>query len=78
MGLPARWVLEREDSNGVYLRDVGPWDKHLTVTNDVENVVDKIAPFLNGRRLFYFDSNGDLDEIIVVDGHFGGFRVLVK
>ncbi len=60
----------------VVIRDIGPWDKYLTVTNDAENVVRELAAnnlLQEGRRLFYYDSEGTLDEILVKDGCFVGF-----
>ena len=58
------------------IKDVGPWDQHPTVTNDAENVVRNLVAeghLPEGRRLFYFDSDGRLDEILVKDGQFVGF-----
>lgn len=57
----------------VVIRDLGPWDQYKTVTNDAENVVEFLveAEVLRpGDRLFYFDSSGQLDEILVKDGRF--------
>lgn len=59
------------------IRDVGPWDHHPTVTNDAEYVVSELVErgmLPGGRRLFYYDSDGNLDEIVVRDGKFAGFR----
>lgn len=64
---PSHWIV---------IKDVGPWDQHPSVTNDAENVVrDLVAQgyLPEGRRLFYFDSDGRLDEILVKDGQFVGF-----
>jgi hypothetical protein len=64
-----------EDSADVLLiRDLGPWDRFWTVTNGAEIVVAELASRLGGRRLEYFDSAGDRDEILVLDGRFAGFR----
>ena len=69
----ARYELVREDREGVLIRDLGPWSKHPTVTNAAEQVVAELLPTLRGRRLYYFDSNGELDELVVRDGRFAGF-----
>ena len=69
----ARWVVEHDGPERIVLRDVGPWDRHPTVTNDAENVVAEMAAVLDGRRLFYRDSEGAVDEILVRDGKFAGF-----
>lgn len=58
------------------IRDLGPWHRFLTVTNDVENVVAKLiadAKLPGERRLLYIDSHGDLDEIAIEKGRFYKF-----
>lgn len=55
------------------IRDVGPWDQHPTVTNDAEQVVSSLAFQLADRRLYYFDSEGELGELKVKGGKFVGF-----
>lgn len=70
----ARYAIDAHDTRLVVLRDLGPWDQHPTVTNDAAWVIAQVAPQLDGRRLFYFDSSGTLDELLVVDGAFAGFR----
>jgi hypothetical protein len=57
----------------VLIRDLGPWDKHPTITNAAEQVVEELAPLLNGRRLFYIDSSSITDELKHEDGKFTGF-----
>jgi hypothetical protein len=37
-------------------------------------VVEDLASMLNGRRLFYYDSEGELTELLVKDGKFAGFN----
>jgi hypothetical protein len=44
-----------------------------SLTNDVEAVVAAWAPRLGSRRLFYLDSTGAMDEIVIVDGRFHSF-----
>lgn len=66
-----RVVAETEES--VTLQDVGPWTVHATVTNDAEWVVEHLPVALRGRRLFYYDSDGEKDELLVKDGKFAGF-----
>ena len=65
----------------LYIRDVGPWDRFPTVTNDAEAVVEYLQThrLLEGnRRLLYRDSEGMWDEILVNDGRFAGFRIVVQ
>lgn len=73
MGRHANYRVITDDPEGLIIEDLGPWDKHYTVTNDVENVVRELAPRLAGRRLLYFDSIGELAELSVKDGRFAGF-----
>lgn len=63
MSRTAHWQPILETDHIMLIEDLGPWDVHRTITNDAENVVRLLAPFLRGRRLFYVDSAGDLDEI---------------
>lgn len=59
------------------IRDVGPWHEHPTVTNAAEAVVEelyRLGYLTTGKRLFYYDSLGWLDEIEHADGRFVGFR----
>ena len=69
----ASYQIVDETETSLTIRDVGPWDKHPTVTNDAEGVVYELAAQLRGRRLFYYDSENNLDEILVRDGAFDGF-----
>jgi len=79
MNRRAYYTIVENDLNRrapLVIRDVGPWDQHPTVTNDAEAVVMALASqgyLPNGRRLFYYDSEGALDEILVKDGQFVGF-----
>ena len=74
-----RTAVNEDDGPGqqpLVIEDCGPWDRHPTVTNDAEWVVaDLVAAGLlpPGRRLFYYDSEGAMDEILVRDGRFAGF-----
>jgi hypothetical protein len=72
---PANFEVVQNLTTGLVLtiRDLGPWDRHRTITNDAEGVVARLADQLVGRQLYYFDSEGILDEILVADGRFAGF-----
>ena len=65
-------ILERND-RFLIIEDLGPWNIYWSVTNDAEAVVLELAPELDGRRLLYRDSQGQLDEILIKDGQFAGF-----
>lgn len=70
----ANYSIESEMAGYITLRDEGPWDRFMTITNAAEEVVAEIAPRLGSRRLYYIDSEGRLDEIVVKDGRFAGFK----
>jgi hypothetical protein len=69
------------DRESVTIRDVGGTVEQMTVTNDAENVVAElrrsgVLPI--GKRLFYYDSDGQLDEILVDVSGFRGFAPVPK
>ncbi len=58
------------------IRDLGPWDQFLTVTNNAAHVVAELVAtgaLRPAQRLLYFDSEGRLDEIVIAHGRFAGF-----
>ena len=68
-----RYKIVEDTPRVLCIEDIGPWDKHLSVTNGAEIVVDELASQLRGRHLEYYDSEGQRDEILVKDGQFNGF-----
>lgn len=69
----AAFEVVEEDAGKVVLRDVGPWSSHPTVTNDAEQVVERMAPRVGSRRLLYYDSEGELTELKHDGPRFTGF-----
>jgi hypothetical protein len=67
------WVSS--DAKAIIIRDIGHLDG-VSVTNDAEAVVRHWAPHLKGRRLLYFDSTGRLDELLVKNDRFAGFKAV--
>jgi hypothetical protein len=70
----ARFVVERDDAETVTISDVGL--SSTSVTNDAEAVVMDLHSrgVLRGRRLLYYDSDGQLDELKHDgQGNFTGF-----
>lgn len=45
-----------------------------SVTNDVENVVSELLELLGGRKLYYIDSMGNMDQILIRHDRFDGFK----
>ncbi len=71
----ARFDILHDTPKEVVICDVGPWDQHLTVTNDAEYVLERLAVHgLGNRKLKYLDSDGNYDEILHENGLFRGFR----
>ena len=70
----SNYRVTSQDADRVVLTDIGPWDQHPTITNDAEQVVEDMLTTLGGRRLFYYDSEGELTELLIKDGIFAGFR----
>ncbi len=69
----AKFRVEAFDPTRIVLRDLGPWDEHLSVTNDAEGVIEKLSP-APMQRVFCFDSAGSLDELVHDNqGHFVRF-----
>lgn len=72
----ARYSIVGNDAGALILRDVGPWSQYPTITNDAGAVVHdlvRVGALLPTQRLFYFDSDENLDEILVNAGTFAGF-----
>jgi hypothetical protein len=71
----SKYAIVSIEDDRITIRDVG--EGCMTVTNDVENVVarlrrDGLLPL--GRRLFYYDSADQLDEIVLDAAGFVGFQ----
>lgn len=66
-------ILVESNDEQLVIRDIGPHHLFRTITNDAEHVVMNLASQLDGRRLFYYDSDGQLGEICHEDGRFAGF-----
>jgi hypothetical protein len=72
-------ILSDIPGKPLFIRDVGPWDSHRSVTNDAEHVIKELVEQRKlppGRRLLYWDTDNRLDELLVKDGEFVGFGVL--
>lgn len=70
-------IVSDQQGEPLLIRDVGPWDRFGTVTNAAEEVVAELVAagrLTPGRRLFYYDSNETIDEIVVLGGRFVGFK----
>lgn len=73
----ARYEVVAATSDVLTIRDIGPWDQYMTVTNAIEEVVQELIDkgiAHDGQRLTYYDSDGNHDEIIWDNATFRGFR----
>lgn len=66
------YSIVRDDSAMLLIRDIGR-PGTLSITNDAKNVVKDLAEKLGNRPLYYYDSDGNLDQLLVKDGEFSGF-----
>lgn len=73
----AQYIYEFYDTSVIVIRDVGNHNVCPTVTNGAEEVVaeilERFGGTLSGRRVYYYDSEGDLAELVVKDKRFAGF-----
>jgi hypothetical protein len=67
-------IINTSDDHMI-IRDIGANSGYMSVTNAAEAVVAELLPTLNGRRLYYYDSDGSLDELLIKDNKFNGFRM---
>jgi hypothetical protein len=72
----ANYQVVETTPEAVVLRDIGPWNKFMTITNAAEEVVEELADrgiLKDGQRLFYYDSENELTELVHKDGQFMTF-----
>lgn len=77
MGFPA--IIEissRKNKDGFFvIRDMGTGNA-MSITNDAENVVAQVVSlesYTPGQRILYYDTDGNIDELLIKDGKFVGF-----
>jgi hypothetical protein len=65
------------DGNYIYIKDVGNWGQCRTITNDADYIVKKLYEehgITDDTRIFYKDSEGQVDELIHQGKIFTGFK----
>lgn len=65
-----------ETHSAVFIYDTSPGTHKMTVTNDAENVIASLVSSginLADKLVFYFDSQGRLDQMLVINNKFAGF-----
>jgi len=69
-------LLKHERGKYIFIRDIG----HVSgrsVTNDAEYIIDQLYldfGITDETRIFYEDSEGDIDEILHIGKRFRGFK----
>lgn len=74
--MKANYEVIKTTPEAVTIIDLGPWDRFMTVTNAAEEVVKELfysGDLKLGQRLFYYDSENVIDELLIRDGEFVGF-----
>lgn len=59
-------IVKDEPGQPLVIRDIGPWDRYLSVTNGAEIAVKKLydsGELKGDRKLLYYDSSDELDEL---------------
>ena len=74
----AQWSIVGSFPDRLIIRDDGPWDRFPSITNDAEWVVARIYERLNGRVLLYIDTEGRMDQLLVMNGRFAGLELAPK
>jgi len=69
----SNWTVEEVNDQHITLRDLGPWDEYMTITNDIESVIKDLSSSIAGRRVFYYNNNEELNEVVIKNGEFSGF-----
>ena len=73
----ATYSVVQEGPN-LIIRDEGPWDHKLTVTNDIESVVSHLVehglvPFNVSESFLYYDSTSVFTGVVIDKGKFVKF-----
>ena len=77
--MPPNFETVEDSENCHIIRDIGPWNTHLTITNGAELVVEFLFNnniIKNGKRLFYYDSDNELSELRHENGKFLGYAAV--
>ena len=73
----SKYKIEIVDEKLVLLKDIGPWDQFKTITNNAKEVVEEIRELGHletDPNLLYWDSEGNLTELVYNDSGFLDFK----
>jgi hypothetical protein len=64
MGRQANYEVLQCTWERIVLKDIGPWDHYMTITNAAESVVAEVDRDygIADRKVLYYDSDGELTE----------------
>lgn len=75
--MKSNYEIVSQSKDFVVLRDIGPWDHYMTITNNADDIVAdlfKTGMLTVNKRLLYYDSENNLDEILLTNKQFAGFK----
>ena len=70
-------ALKHERGKYIFVRDIGHFTGGRSVTNDVEYIIEQLYldfGITDETRIFYADSEGDIDELLHAGRKFKGFN----
>jgi hypothetical protein len=75
LDIHAAFDVIKETQDFIFIKDIGHKNR-ITITNDAAFVLSKLAAEydIDGRRVFYMDSDGQIDEIKHCGVKFTGFK----
>ena len=69
-------IVHNNEDEPLVIQDIGPWNQYMSVTNGAEVVVKELLDrglLPNNRKLLYYDSENQLDELLHDGPTFIGF-----
>lgn len=73
----ANYAIVNDTDEVIVLRDLGPWDRYMTITNAAELVVAELHArnvLKPDKKILYYDSENEMDQLLHDGmGHFRGF-----
>lgn len=79
MRKPNYSIVADEPGKPLIIRDDGPWALYPTITNNAEEVIMDLwnrGLLKDSRRVFYYDSDDSLDELLHEGPRFTGFAFI--
>ena len=74
MNREPEFSIEQQTESYILIRDLAEQYQCISVTNGAEEVIAALNQKLKGRKLFYIDTEGCVDELCYIDKEFTGFK----